>query len=356
MKNNTDELNYGYLSHNILYKIYTIIDFVGKKLIKRKPLVLINNNLLFINLGLIGDLIIFRYVINNFLKLDYSIDILIQEEYKFLFADLHQINILTVKQYKDKKIVSGFLKIFLALKRNNKKYAVSCHFRGYLGTGILSTFLSGVANNAIGYGTSGFGFLLNKQIIWQTNVHETVHIMDILQVLMPEYNSINLSVFDNLMSNKAVEKYLLADKPYIVFHATSQNDKKNIPKSVLRATIEFLLANSRHQIIFVGLANEVNYIANCFNKSERIIVTNGEIGMFEIMGLILHAKLFIGIDSSIAHLISSINTPKIILWHNLNSGIQWAPLGDNLHIIHKSMTEYSDNVIINKIASILHNE
>ena len=346
---NTDQLNQGYLSHNILYKFYSVIDFIGNKIFKKKEFKKTGNRLLFINLGLIGDLILFRYVIDDFLKLDYQVDILIQNEYKFLFQDLNNINILTVQNYKDRKIISGFFKILNAIQGSNKKYDTCCHFRAYLGTGILSACLSRAAHNAIGYGTSGFGFLLNKKVDWIEDVHETQHLLKVLQVLEPQYDSINISAFAKLISKNILDKYSLLDRSYIVIHATSQNSLKNIPKDMLRSTIDFLLTTSSAPLVFVGVDNEIDYIRDCFNENERIIISNGKISMFEVMGLASKAKLFIGIDSSIAHLSSPLKLPKVILWHQLNSFSQWAPLGDNFHIV---FNDQFDDTIVDKLKSI----
>ncbi|MBP9741839.1 MAG: glycosyltransferase family 9 protein [Burkholderiales bacterium] len=385
-----DELNNGYLSHGILYKFYRIIDYIGYKLIKRNPLKLSkvpNQRLLFINLGLIGDLVLFRYVINEFLKLDYTIDILIQKQYSFLFSDLPNLNILKIANYKDKKILSGFLKIFRALKTQpHYHYAVACHFRGYLGTGILATFLARVAINQIGYATSGFGFLLNKCVKWQPYAHETTHLLDILRLIEPQYNYINLRVFDYcLVNNEILNKYNLVNQKYIVIHPTSQNDKKNIPQHMLKYTIDYLLNNTDWIIVIVGTETERSYVEMSLqitqlvttkslidknNKAEklnsRLIFTNGQISLFDVRCMVSSAKFFIGVDSSIAHLVSSLKLPKIILWHSLNLLIQWRPLGDNFIIIepnsltHNSIelvsnndsNNASNNLIINKLIQI----
>lgn len=336
MKNN-DGLNGGYLSHNILFKFYRIIDFIGYKIFRRRQFKKTGNRLLFINLGLIGDLILFRYVIDDFLKLDYQVDILIQNEYKFLFEDLYNVNIITVKNYKDKKILLGFIKILSALINSKKKYDISCHFRGYLGTGIFSTFLSRVANNSIGYGTSGFGFLLNKRVEWLANTHETNHILSILQVLEPSYNSINVDVFDVMGNNNLFNKFGLIKQQYIIIHPTSQNVQKNIPQAMLNCTLKYLLENSSLKVVFVGVINEISYVRECLDNIDlsRVIITNGEIGLFDVRFLVANAVLLIGIDSSIAHLSSALKLPKIILWHRLNSFTQWKPLGDNFIIINE---------------------
>lgn len=364
-----DKLNKGYLAHGILYKCYTIIDYLGYKFVRRQdiPAKLKNKRLLFINLGLIGDLILFRYVIDDFLKLNYAVDILIQKPYEFIFADLIKsstsantnakaninvstVSVLTVSGYKDKKIIAGFFKIFNTLRQwrrqKNYKYAAACHFRGYLGTGILATYLSGIADCQIGYGTAGFGFLLNHKVEWQPLAHETVHLLDILRVIEPQYKAINLHAFDNKLETwvenvDVLVKYQLSKGEYVVIHATSQNNQKNIPPSILKYTVDYLLNNSLLTIIMVGAAgDEYKYVENCLlesvNKS-RIVFTNGQIGLFAVRDLVKYAKFFVGIDSSIAHLASALKLPKIILWHRLNLLSQWHPLGDDFFIIEPSI-------------------
>lgn len=352
---NSDELNRGYLSHNILFIFYLIVDFLGYKIFKNKPMRIKGNKLLFVNLGLIGDLILFRYTIENFLALDYCIDILIQEEYKFLFLDIKNINIITISNYKDKKFLSGFYKICSALFKNNKKYSVSLHFRAYLGTGILSTFIMRTSNCYVGYGTSGFGFLLNKCIKWETDVHETVHLLNVLRVIQPNYNSLNVNVYDKLIYGNIKKQFYLQNDAYVVIHATSQNSMKNIPKYILKSIITYILEQTNFNIVFVGSKTEIFYIQEFSKLSNRIVISNGQIGFFDIKGLVYDSKFFIGIDSSIAHLLSSCKIPKIILWHYLNSKVQWKPLGDDYYFIDNVGLEKNENIynqlvhLVNKV-------
>lgn len=332
---NKDQLKNNYLSSGILGRIYHIVDTIGSLVIHREQTMPKCRKLLFINLGLIGDLILFRYVIADFLKLYYEIDILIQDEYKFIFADCPNINLITIKGYKDKKIISGFYKIVTALFKNDKKYDVSCHFRGYLGTGILSTYLSRVAKYSIGYPTSGFGFLLNKVVPWRDNVHETQHLLDILNVLEANYGGINLNVFDNITASESllINNSLITGE-YVVVHATSQDARKNIPSYILSRLLSYIDHNSKLKIVFVGAKNEIGYIVNSFPENfTNYVITNGKIAFWDLRILIANAKLFIGVDSSIAHFLANVNVPKIILWHNLNSLEQWSPLGSNFTII-----------------------
>lgn len=350
-----DKLNNGYLSHGILAKIYNVIDYLGYKFFPRKNLQIKDNNLLFINLGLIGDLILFRYAIENFLVLDYKITILIQAEYEFLFENLglnDKLNIITISNYKDKQFFRGFFKIWHVLRKNKTVYDASLHFRGYLGTGILATYLAKVSRNLIGYGTSGFGFLLNKKIGWQVDCHETQHILNILQVIEPCYSQINLAIFDNYLLDCTllINKYL-AGCAYVVIHATSQDSKKNIPVQLLSEAITYILDNTKLYIVFVGSASETSYIKEniILQDMARIIIANGQTDLFDVYCLMSKAQILIGIDSSIAHLSSGLLLPKIIVWHHQNILEQWQPLGENFHIIEDLSTS---DIIVKKLKEL----
>lgn len=336
MKNNDTPMN-GYLSKGILGKFYRVIDKIGYTFFNQNSdTMLPGKRLLFINLGLIGDLILFRYVIEDFLELGYEVDILIQDEYKFIFSTSSKVNILTVANYKDKKILTGFYKLVSALWKNNKKYDISYHFRGYLGTGILSTRITKSSQYSIGFATSGFGFLLTKVVPWRLGVHETEHLLDILRTTNIAYNSVNLNVFNMIEHNQNLVSGLsLTPREYVVIHATSQDHRKNIPKPTLHALINYLYQTTRAlKVVFVGALNEINYITNEFPTGfNSYVITNGKISFYDLRYLIKNSKCFIGIDSSIAHLIANIEVPKILLWHGLNSLVQWHPLGENLTVI-----------------------
>jgi len=143
----TDSLNSGYLSHGVLAKCYRIIDFFGNRLFKQKSLYIKGNKLLFINLGFIGDLILFRYVIENFLHTNYQITLVIQHKYSFVFDNIRSqpnLKFIYIKNYHEKKILRGFINLYSNIKRSKDRYSASLHFRGYLGTGVLSTYLARV--------------------------------------------------------------------------------------------------------------------------------------------------------------------------------------------------------------------
>ena len=354
MKN--DQLNHGYLSHGVLAKVFRIIDFIGYRIFSKLTCKITGNKLLFINLGLIGDLILFRYVIEDFLRLDYAITILIQEKYLFLFDNIQgndKIKLLTISNYKDKKFLSGFVKIYSVLKHNKEHFSASLHFRGYLGTGILSTYMSKVSDDIIAYGTSGFGFLVNKRVNWCENVHETTHVLDILRAIEPNYSTIRLDIFNNYLVNTGtvLNKLKLSNKDFVVIHATSQDAKKNIPPDILRYTIDYFIKNTNLNLVFVGAKHEIEYCRDCViqPQNERIFFTNGLINFFEIFSLMNGAKFFVGIDSSIAHLVSSLDLPKIITWHSQNILSQWIPLGNNVYIIDNLD---KNNVIIDKLKNL----
>lgn len=356
----SDELNYGYISHNYLvYTFYRLVDFCGYRLFRPKPIIADPKYLLFINLGLIGDLILFRYVINDFLQFNYTISILIRDEYKFLFADLRNIEIMTLKNYKEKQIFKGLYKIISRLKQEKKRYDISLHFRGYLGSGILSTYISGVAKYLVGYKTSGFGFLLSHSLNWEVGVHESIHILNVLQVILPVYSTINLNCYNNyLLPEKLfLDKFDLQNKKYVLIHATSQNPAKNIPLPVLKYTINYLLTNFLDPIVFVGVIGEEYYIRECISESLLKYETRFRFvfseTFFNVYNLIARAKLFIGIDSSLAHISGSLNLPKIIFWHTLNIYSQWRPLGTNFYILNNEpyLADIDDDIIVQKIAS-----
>lgn len=336
----TDELNYGYLSHNkLVYTFYRFVDFLGYRLFKREPISINARRLLFINLGLIGDLIIFRYVIDAFLRLPYNITLLIRDEYKFLFANLSSnVKVITVKGYKEKKFLSGLIKIRRCLRQTRQEYDIALHFRGYLGNGILSTYLARVAKYQVGYPTSGFGFLLNHKLDWKVGQHESQHLMNLLHIIQPNYKLIALSCYTNYITRSVLKRHKLDEKSYVIIHATSQNAAKNIPVSVLKATIDYFLNHAGLYVVFVGVKGEDTYVKECLNDLRtkhlprvKLIFTES---FFHVYSLIAYAKLFIGVDSSLAHISSGLSLPKIIYWHKLNLFNQWHPLGSNFYVLN----------------------
>lgn len=344
----------GYHSERYGFMILQVIDAIGYTFFKKN---VINNfqkphRLLLLNLGDIGDLIIFRYVIANLLNYSYEITLVINDKYRFLFNDLKKINIIGISKYQDRRFIKISIKLWYLLKNNFNKYYfdIACHFRSYLGTGILPTHLSKVARYQIGFGTAGFGFLLDHVIKWEEGIHESQQYLKLINLFHNGYNYIDFKVFSFLNNKFACNTLNINSKNYIVIHATSMDNRKNIYKNILQDVINIVKLKTK--IIFTGLPNEINYLKdNEIYEDSNIIFSHGKIDFLNLRNLIKDAKFFIGIDSSIAHLIADINICKFIFWHNVNDVRQWRPLGINYQII--KMDSYNKENFAKKINNLI---
>ena len=116
-------------------------------------------------------------------------------------------------------------------------------------------------------------------------------------------------------------------------HPGSGSEKKNWPEERWLEFLKRVITETSVQILLVGGEAEGDRLAR-FSKElpEQAIRLAENLPLVILGGLIRQTQLFLGHDSGITHLASSLDVPVIALWGPGNDAI-WKPLGPKLRII-----------------------
>ncbi len=325
-------------------KIWRIIikaaDICGNKVIRpfisKKEYPAEYKKVLFSKIDHLGDLILLLQILPQFHKNfpATKIHFLIGSWAKLLFDGNKFVEKIIIyddivldrdKKY-HKKIIKWLVSIWKVIFLIRKeKYDLAVDFRAYFPNTIPLLFLAGVKYRA-GFGTAGFGFLLQKQAKWTPNVHETQHYLELLKAININIKPLNdEKYFDYLLKkrSKLVSSAKKGYGKYIVVHPCSADKNKNWQQNKWR---EFAKAFPNRSILFVGSKKEKIYIGEITQGLNNSINLAGETNISELAGILKNASLVAGVESFVCHLAAALGTPCIIIASGIADISQWMPL------------------------------
>lgn len=228
--------------------------------------------------------------------------------------------------------VAGFFRNIKEMR--SESYDLCVDLRAYPINSIPLLWLGG-GKYIAGFSTGGFGFLLDKTVPYRTGVHESAHLIDMLESLgikaneddiRPEFRFSEATVKE---SGRILEGLgVSAGEPFILLHTGSGSPMKLWRKERWQELID--LINHNHRIKTVVYDNIYGDLNGCITLPSLISL--------EIFAAVAKkAALFIGLDSLPAHLSASFGIPVVTVWCGINDSVQWRPLGDNVSVVKKDL-------------------
>lgn len=232
-----------------------------------------------------------------------------------------------------------FLRLAKALR--GEKYDVGIDLRGDSRHIVL--MLLAAIRYRIGYGITGCGFLLNKEVGFRPNVHEFEHNLDILRAvgIRAVYKKSELFITDE-HETFAKEFYTnngLSEKDFVVcIHSgAGYPSKRWLPKKWAQL-INALRQQFNAEIVIIGTKDDKTVSDNIKEIAKtKVIDAVGKTTLNGLAALLKKANLFIGTDSGPSHIAAAVDTPSVILYSGTNDARQWAPLGKKIIIIQKEL-------------------
>ncbi len=324
----------------------TVITLLWKLFKPKKPKHI--KKILVIRLDHIGDLLaatpVFRIIKENYPNA--KLDVLIAKYNKDIVRNNPFIDEIIAYdtpwfKRKNKRLIKPreFIKYVIALHKQH--YDVGIDLRGDL-RHIMLMWLAGIKYK-IGYGITGGGFLLDKEVSFQQGVHEVQHNLDLLKAIGLEATRRKNEFFipdedKNFAEGLYTEKGL-SNKDFVVcIHPSAGYLSKKWLGKKWSEVIFRLNKELNAKVIIVGAKGEK---ALCDNMKEissvKVIDVVGKTKLGQLAALLKKANLFIGTDSGPSHIASAMSTPCVILYSGTNDPAQWAPLGKKIFIIQKDV-------------------
>jgi heptosyltransferase-3 len=160
------------------------------------------------------------------------------------------------------------------------------------------------------------------------------------------------------LKEQQIEKInsLNLSKKTIIIHCQSAQNSRNWNSSKWTELVDYLLKNSNHEIVEIGLESSLNIV------SSRYTNLCGKLSILETAEVIKRAALFIGVDSGPAHLANAVGTFGIIMIGKLSDFTNHIPYsgayksGENAIIVRNSEGPSSEISIDTIIQTIIQNK
>lgn len=220
----------------------------------------------------------------------------------------------------------------LIRRLRSEKYDIAIDFRPYFGNLIPILYLSNI-KYLIGYDTSGFGFMLDKTVVFNSRKHFIQNMFDCIDCIQNGLNSydykmkINYDPEFTCMTNEFMRKYGITDyNGYLAVHPFSGNSCKMWDLSKWAELINTIGKSCDINIIVLGTTQD-SVIDSKIKRMIKVKTVNmvGRTDFNQLVGIIGNCKLFIGADSLSAHIAAALSRKMIVISTGIQDDVLWKP-------------------------------
>lgn len=288
----------------------------------------------------IGDMILTIPFLRNlrYIYPDAQIDMLVAPNSGEIIEDCPYVNNFiyfdTTRKHKyenGKGKKKSFWSYVFQLKK--EKYDKAYVLKRSLSSALLCYF-AGIKER-IGYDTENRGFLLTRKVKYDTEKHESLCFLDVLE---SEGYEIKNTYLENWILDENYRKiHKLFDENNIkleskkaVVNVTATTQKKVWDINNFAQIIEYLSNEKNIQVIYIGAPSDKNIYDNMqFNQDLKIKPINlcGQVSLKDSLAILKEVDFILGNDSGNLHMASSVGT-KVIGLYGPMPFEKWKALGD----------------------------
>ncbi len=203
----------------------------------------------------------------------------------------------------------------------------------------LLCYFAGIKER-IGYDTENRGFLLTKRVKYNTQKHESLCFLDVLEAEGHKITDTHLENWVQKENINRVEKLFAENninktglKAVVNVTATNQNKVWDINN--FARVIEYLSNEKGVQVIYIGASSDKEIYEHIpFEEELKIKPVNlcGQVNLKDSLAVLKKVNFIIGNDSGNLHMASSVGT-KVIGIYGPMPFEKWKALGDgNIHL------------------------
>ncbi len=179
----------------------------------------------------------------------------------------------------------------------------------------------------IGYGVTGGGFLLSKQVAYRDDVHEDVHTLDIVRAIGVGARSLQPCIYADASSSREL------GSDAIGIHLEAGTPAKEWDLKEKKKFLDLCEKRLPHaNIYFVGQSKEVADLLDRQVMSNKALAWKNWVGktsIGELKGLLTKTKVFVGFDSGPAHMAAAMGVTTLFIYSGTNAFDKWKPtVGD----------------------------
>jgi ADP-heptose:LPS heptosyltransferase len=226
----------------------------------------------------------------------------------------------------------NFCKFSSLLKKlRRQKYDLGFDLRGDA-RHILMMRLAGV-KFTVGYGSTGAGFLLNRNAQYHKDMHTVERNLYLLKIIgipvkfsSPEiyFNKQDINFVDNLLKDLGYNK-----NNSLVLHPYAGSKAKAWSEEKFKLLIADLKLN-KWDIFIVGTTIDTPSYA-------KVIDLRGRLNLAQLAYFIKSIGFFIGLDSGPANIAAALNVRTLVICSGTNIAEYWIPTSNNVKLIYKEV-------------------
>jgi hypothetical protein len=326
----------------IEYSLFRILFKLNGKRQQLKP-----KNLLFINSGQIGDLIISSLILENpdiFIKYE-KIIFLFKNEYLELFRDYKgPIEIKGYDYFRYKYSIIYKIRLLHDLREIgfNKSINLSAA-RGILNdeiTLLVNANECYCLNSNLKYFGNYWGDKLNSyytKILTRETLNEYDKHLELLKFLNQDTSKVP-NVFNKYLfnTNKKIKFDIsFVHQKIICIAPLSSSGERDWGQNNFERLIQKL--NDQYHIILIGSEHQEEKLLSIKSYSTNVSVLAGRLQLNALPSLIMKCDLFIGLDSGLSHLALKLNIPMIAIigGGQFNRFFPWGLCNHSIFLYHK---------------------
>ena len=195
-------------------------------------------------------------------------------------------------------------------------------------------WLSGVRER-VGYGITGGGFFLTKEVFYRKNAHESEATLDLLKEIGIQTGSLPARLYFADPETRAFEEKMRSwglhpASRYVGFQWHSGTSSKNWEEAHIRTFLEsFSDRFQKERLVIIGTSGK--------GIDGRWTNLVGRTTPRELCLLMRTFKVFVGPDSGPSHLASALGIPTVFLYSGTNAWERWKPLAEDAAVIRKEV-------------------
>ena len=242
------------------------------------------------------------------------------------------------KRYRRSGKAHGFFKLLKILRQ--RKIDLALGLRGDLRENLMM-FLAGVKER-IGYGITGGGFFLTREVAYRHEAHESEHQKDLLRVLGLKGEVLEPKIYfseaEELGFKNRLEQFGLGGgQKYICFLLEAGAPSKDWPMANADAFLKLFAKNFPNQkVVLVGSVGRGPGQSGAGNEG-CVVDLIGKTSLRELFILVKKSSFFIGPDSGPTHVAAVLGVPALFLYSGSNRYEQWKPLAESAVVLRHSV-------------------
>jgi len=171
-----------------------------------------------------------------------------------------------------------------------------------------------------------------------------------------KFRKISIKENDKIKAQSMLES-LGVTGAYVVIHMTPRRSSKAWNAESFAEVVRYIKLKKELTVIFVGdETDDKTYLNKVIDLSKvNVINLSGMTALGELSAIIQKSTFFVGIDSGPSHIAGACKIPSVILFSGVNSPLEWAPLGDNIHVVYPGEGMRLDEIKPEKVCDRIDN-